>query len=92
MLIKNSLSVLFGLIIISMFLSPATVKAIEPLSSEELTELCKDYPKLPDSHTSLQCIRYIKGFIDGAIATDAGVAKNANDESEESSSFYRKGD
>lgn len=53
----------------------ASVQAIEPLKSKELEHLCANYQQQSDSSESIQCVRYIKGFIDGAIAIDVNIAK-----------------
>jgi hypothetical protein len=50
--------------------------AITPLSAKELASHCVVYPKAPDSLDGQFCVRYIQGFIDGAIATDAQVMLN----------------
>ena len=60
-------------ILAGVLLIPTQSKAIEPLSGDELLSLCKGYKSNPDSSDSLQCARYIKGFIDGAVAVDASV-------------------
>ena len=42
----------------------------------ELASHCEHYPKDPNGADAIFCIRYIQGFIDGAIATDERVAQN----------------
>lgn len=54
--------------------------AITPLSAKELASHCALYPKNPDSLDGQFCVRYIQGFIDGAIATDAQVMLNVEAE------------
>jgi len=52
------------------------VAAVEVLSATELASHCRAFP---DNNTSLDgefCARYIQGFIDGAVSTDARVMLN----------------
>ena len=51
-------------------------KAVETLSSEELASHCVHYAEDPGSKDGIFCLRYIQGFIDGAVATDERVALN----------------
>ena len=50
--------------------------AVEPLSANELAEHCVVYPEGAESVDGQFCIRYIQGFIDGAVATDQRVLLN----------------
>jgi hypothetical protein len=52
------------------------VQAVEPLTAQELILHCKAFPDQADSIDGQYCIRYIQGFIDGAVATDAQVLLN----------------
>ena len=54
--------------------SPAA--AVEALTTEELASHCNLLPSAPKSEDAVFCIRYIQGFIDGAVATDERVALN----------------
>ena len=51
-------------------------QAIEPLTAQELVMHCKAFPDQADSIDGQYCIRYIQGFIDGAVATDTRVLLN----------------
>ena len=51
------------------------VGALEPLSAQVLAEYCADYQAVSGSG-DVRCVTYIKGFLDGAIATDSRVAEN----------------
>lgn len=62
------------------------VRSVEPLSLKEFNYLCRDYSKHTQQSESLQCARYIKGFIDGAVAADSGV-KQAQNPKKAASSF-----
>ena len=50
--------------------------AVEALSTEELTLHCAVYGDDPDGEDGIFCVRYIQGFIDGAVATDERVTYN----------------
>lgn len=49
---------------------------VEPLLANELAEHCVVYPEGAESVDGQFCIRYIQGFIDGAVATDQRVLLN----------------
>ena len=61
----------------------ADAEAVEVLSAEELASHCTAIPDDADSVDGQYCIRYIQGFIDGAIATDVRVMLNMEAEREE---------
>jgi len=67
-----------GTLIISISVSNAW--AVEALSTEELISHCTVYDEEPDGEDGIFCVRYIQGFIDGAVATDERVAHNVADE------------
>lgn len=71
-----------GTLIISITASNAW--AVEALSTEELISHCAVYDQNPDGEDGIFCVRYIQGFIDGAVVTDARVAYNVADEYERS--------
>lgn len=50
--------------------------AVEALSTEELKLHCAVYDEDPEGTDGVFCIRYIQGFIDGAVATDQRVANS----------------
>ncbi len=60
----------------AIILSVHNVEAVEPLSTEELSSHCAHYSEDPDGKDAIFCIRYIQGFVDGAVATDARVTIN----------------
>ena len=66
------------------------VEAVEPLSTAELASHCAYYDKEPKGVDTTFCIRYIQGFIDGAIATDEKVALNAINEAEKAETFSER--
>ena len=54
----------------------ADADAVEVLSAEELASHCAEFHDDPDGLDGQYCVRYIQGFIDGAIATDVRVMLN----------------
>lgn len=67
-----------GTLIISIAVSNAW--SVEALSTEELISHCSVYEEDPDGVDGIFCVRYIQGFIDGAVATDERVTYNVADE------------
>ena len=65
-------------------------EAVEPLSTAELASHCSHYQKDPKGVDATFCIRYIQGFIDGAIATDEKVAQNAISKSKNKETFSER--
>ena len=74
---------------IAMFAS-ANANAVEALSTEELISHCVYYENEPESVDGVFCVRYIQGFIDGAVATDERVTNNVADEYDRSESFSER--
>ena len=64
--------------------------AVEALSTEELVSHCVYYEDDPEGTDGVFCVRYIQGFIDGAVATDERVTKNVADEYDRSESFSER--
>lgn len=67
-------------------------RAVEVLSVHELVSHCAQIESQPLGADAQYCIRYVQGFIDGAVATDARVMLNieAVDNSKESFSDRAK--
>ncbi|GAA0408027.1 hypothetical protein GCM10009133_15720 [Cocleimonas flava] len=63
-------------LLLFLLLSSTTVSAVESLTTEELAAHCSHYEKDPQGVDAVFCIRYIQGFIDGAVATDELVVSN----------------
>ncbi len=59
---------------------PLSAVAVEALSTEELISHCVFYEEAPEGKDGIFCVRYIQGFIDGAIVTDERVTNNVADE------------
>ena len=63
------------------------VSAIEPLTAAQLNDVCADSREKRDSPKARLCIYYVKGFLDGAVATDGRVAENVVAEIEAEETF-----
>tara|TARA_R110001599_G_scaffold325504_1_gene537706 strand:- start:76683 stop:77192 length:510 start_codon:yes stop_codon:yes gene_type:complete len=74
---------------ILLFAGPPT-RAVEVLSAEELASHCVLLKSDPDGADAQYCIRYIQGFIDGAIATDVNVMLNAETGPADNESFSER--
>lgn len=66
------------------------VKAVEVLSADELTAHCVQLGSEPEGVDGQYCIRYIQGFIDGAVATDARVMLNAESAMDSKETFIER--
>ena len=64
--------------------------AVEILSAEELASHCMAFPDDVESVDGQYCVRYIQGFIDGAVATDVRVMLNMEAESDDEESFTER--
>ncbi|MDJ0709506.1 MAG: Rap1a/Tai family immunity protein [Woeseiaceae bacterium] len=68
----------------------SNANAVEALSTEELVSHCVYYEQDPESVDGVFCVRYIQGFIDGAVATDERVTNNVADEYDRNESFSER--
>lgn len=64
--------------------------AVEALSTEELISHCEVFYDEPDGVDGIFCVRYIQGFIDGAVVTDERVTINIAEELDRSESFSQR--
>lgn len=64
--------------------------AVEALSTEELASHCAKYHDESASEDRTFCVRYIQGFIDGAVATDEQVANNVTRELGQGESYSER--
>mgnify|MGYP001120464466 FL=1 len=64
--------------------------AVEALSTAELASHCARYHDENASEDRTFCVRYIQGFIDGAVATDERVTNNVTREFEQDESFSER--
>jgi hypothetical protein len=82
------LRVLAGVLI--SLLATSTGWAVEALSTEELVSHCDKYHDENASEDRTFCVRYIQGFIDGAVATDERVANNVTQEFGQGESYAER--
>ena len=82
------------LVLVFVFISSvfvcADADAVEVLTAEELASHCTAFPDDVDGVDGEYCVRYIQGFIDGAIATDVRVMLNMEAERDQEESFTER--
>ena len=78
------------LILVAALLSAPKTAAVEPLSTKELAEHCVHYAENPKGEDAIFCVRYVQGFIDGAVATDDRVTLNVVAEIEKEETFTER--
>ena len=66
------------------------LQAVEALSTAELVSHCKHYYNDEAIQDRIFCVRYVQGFIDGAVATDERVARNVVKEYGKEESFSQR--
>ena len=64
--------------------------AVEVLTADELASHCAAFPDDADSVDGQYCVRYIQGFIDGAVATDVRVMLNMEAEKDARETFTER--
>jgi hypothetical protein len=70
-----------GMIALVILLAGPSAWGVETLSSEELLSHCNNNYYEPEAEADrIFCVRYIQGFIDGAVATDERVVQNVSRE------------
>jgi hypothetical protein len=84
----NTRTLLIGAI--ALLLLAERADSVEPLSTPELAEHCAFFHDDPDGKDAIFCVRYVQGFIDGAVATDARVLENIATEFDEDESFSER--
>jgi hypothetical protein len=75
------------LVPVALLLLADRAQSVEPLSTPELAEHCAFYNEDRDGKDAIFCVRYVQGFIDGAVATDARVLENIATEFDNDESF-----
>ena len=76
--------------IIGTLLLAPSARAVEALTTAELVSHCDRYHDEAAAEDRTFCIRYIQGFIDGAVATDDRVMRNVADEYEKEETFSER--
>ncbi len=64
--------------------------AVEALTTEELVSHCELFYDESATEDRIFCVRYIQGFIDGAVATDERVMRNVAEEYEKQETFSER--
>ncbi|MGB5627080.1 MAG: Rap1a/Tai family immunity protein [Woeseiaceae bacterium] len=80
----------FALIAVALTLLSGRADSVEPLSTPELAEHCAIYHEDREGKDAIFCVRYVQGFIDGAVATDARVLENIATEFDEDETFSER--
>ncbi|MCX2981141.1 hypothetical protein EYC98_09720 [Halieaceae bacterium IMCC14734] len=75
------------LLVLVLLLGSPKGLAVEVLSIHELASHCERLEAEPMSADGQYCVRYIQGFIDGAVATDARVMMNVEGAQETEETF-----
>lgn len=75
---------------LSLLLLADRAESVEPLSTPELAEHCAFYHEDRDGKDAIFCVRYVQGFIDGAVATDARVLENIATEFDKNETFSER--
>jgi hypothetical protein len=78
------------MLLIALLLAAPAARAVEALSTEELMSHCEKYYDEQAHEDRVFCMRYIQGFIDGAVATDERVARNVVGEYGQDESFSER--
>lgn len=84
----KSLGCAIGIVAVMAAVSDA--RAVEALSTEELIAHCAIYEQDPEGADGIFCVRYIQGFIDGAVATDERVTYNVAAEYDRDETFTER--
>jgi len=80
-----------GLASLTLLLVPQqSALAVEKLTASELASHCQHLASASEGADAIFCIRYIQGFIDGAIATDERVTMNVADEYDREETFSER--
>src|SRR5210317_1975240 len=74
----------------ALLLATPAALAVEALSTQELMSHCDKYHDEQAREDRVFCVRYIQGFIDGAVATDERVARNVVGEYDQEESFSER--
>ena len=83
-------TVLTGIAALGWLLVGANASAIEPLTAVQLKEICAEAKEKPDTAEARLCVYYVKGFLDGAVATDGRVAENVASEIDDQEGFTER--
>ena len=79
-----------GVLVIGALMLAPSAWAVEALTTEELMSHCDKYYDESAEEDRIFCVRYIQGFIDGAVATDERVMRSVAEEYESEESFSER--
>ncbi len=89
--VSNPVRILPWLALVLAFLLTASgARAVEVLTVHELISHCHRIEAEPEGADAQYCIRYIQGFIDGAVATDVRVMLNVEADPDNRESFTQR--
>lgn len=77
-------------LVILMLVAAPVARAVEVLTVHELASHCHRLEAEPDGVDSQYCIRYIQGFIDGAVITDVTVMLGIETETQKGETFSER--
>jgi len=78
------------MLLFSLLATAPGLRAVEVLTVRELVSHCQLMEAEPQGVDAQYCIRYIQGFIDGAVVTDVRVLLNAETAPNRSESFSER--
>ena len=89
--VAHSLGILPWLaLVLALLLTAPAARAVEVLTVHELISHCHQIEAKPEGADAQYCIRYIQGFIDGAVATDVRVMLNVEADPDNRESFTQR--
>lgn len=77
-------------LVLAVLAAPLAARAVEVLSVHELTSHCTHLEAEPEGVDAQYCVRYIQGFIDGAVVTDVRVMLGSETASLEGETFSQR--
>ncbi len=79
-----------AVLVLGCLLTFSSARAVEVLTVHELVLHCQVMEEQPERADSQYCIRYIQGFIDGAVVTDVRVMLNVEADAGQAESFSER--
>ena len=77
-------------LVLGCLLTFSSARAVEVLTVHELVLHCQVMDEQPEGADAQYCIRYIQGFIDGAVVTDVRVMLNVEADAGQAESFSER--
>ena len=79
-----------GMLVVGALMLMPSAWAVEKLTTAELVSHCDKYYDDSAEEDRIFCVRYIQGFIDGAVATDERVTRNVVGEFDREETFSER--